>query len=302
MEKRQIGSSDLHSSVIGLGCMSLDPGNPAENKRIIDEAVELGINYFDTADLYDFGKNEEIVGSVLAHRRKDIILATKGGNRWNEDKDSWRWDPSKAYIKEAVKGSLRRLRTDYIDLYQLHGGTIDDHMDETIEAFDDLVKEGTVRFYGISSIRPNVIRYYAEHSKIVSVMMQYSLLDRRPEEMFSLLEDKNISVLARGPVAKGMLSDKVQDMDGSRSFLKWRAEDVKQRMLKVKEELKDYRIHEAALQYVLSSGTVASAVTGASSIEQIRQNASAGMLPHLSDGQKALLSELFPFEPYKDHR
>lgn len=91
-------------------------------------------------------------------------------------------DPSKAYIKEAVKKSLTRLKTDYIDLYQLHGGTIEDNIDETIEAFEELKQEGVIRYYGISSIRPNVIKEYVKKSNIVSIMMQFSLFDRRPEE------------------------------------------------------------------------------------------------------------------------
>ncbi|BBP90484.1 hypothetical protein BsIDN1_41020 [Bacillus safensis] len=90
----------------------------------------------------------------------------------------------------------------------MHGGTIDDPIDETIEAFEELVEEGVIRYYGISSIRPNVIKEYAKKSNIVSVMMQYSLLDRRPEEWFSLLEEQSISVVARGPLAKGLLTEK----------------------------------------------------------------------------------------------
>ncbi len=108
MEKRRLGTSDLLVSTLGLGCMSLG----TEQKHavnMIDEALEYGINYFDTADLYDFGLNEEFVGQALKKRRNDIILATKVGNRWNDAKDSWTWDPSQVYIKDEVKESLRRL-------------------------------------------------------------------------------------------------------------------------------------------------------------------------------------------------
>ncbi len=151
MRKRKLGTSDLDISEVGLGCMSL---GTEKNKAlsILDEAIELGINYLDTADLYDRGRNEEIVGDAIQNRRQDIILATKAGNRWDDGSEGWYWDPSKAYIKEAVKKSLTRLKTDYIDLYQLHGGTIEDNIDETIEAFEELKQEGVVRYYGISSI------------------------------------------------------------------------------------------------------------------------------------------------------
>lgn len=207
MKKRRLGTSELYVSEIGLGCMSL--GRDEKHARsLIDQALELGINFLDTADLYDQGLNEEFVGRALKSRRNDIILATKVGNRFEVGKDGWWWDPSKKYIKEEVKESLRRLGTDYIDLYQLHGGTIDDPIDETIEAFEELKQEGVIRYYGISSIRPNVIKEWLKRSNIVSIMMQYSLLDRRPEEWFSLIQEHNVSVIARGPLAQGLLTER----------------------------------------------------------------------------------------------
>lgn len=141
MKKRQLGNSDLYVTEIGFGCMSLG-ASEAEAMRIIDEAIDLGINFFDTADLYDYGLNEEFVGKALKGKRDQIVLTTKVGNRWTEEKNGWSWDPSKAYIKTEVKESLRRLQTDYIDLYQLHGGTIEDPIDETVEAFEELKKKG----------------------------------------------------------------------------------------------------------------------------------------------------------------
>lgn len=140
MKKRQLGNSDLYVTEIGFGCMSLGTSE-VEAMRIIDEAIDLGINFFDTADLYDYGLNEEFVGKALKGKRDQIVLTTKVGNRWTEEKNGWSWDPSKAYIKAEVKESLRRLQTDYIDLYQLHGGTTEDPIDETIEAFEELKKK-----------------------------------------------------------------------------------------------------------------------------------------------------------------
>lgn len=108
---------------------------------IVDMALDAGINYFDTADLYDFGVNEAIIGETLGKRRQDIILATKVGNRWTEGVDGWHWDASPSYIKEAVHASLQRLGTDYIDVYQLHGGTIEDDWDGIVHTFEDLKKK-----------------------------------------------------------------------------------------------------------------------------------------------------------------
>src|SRR5690606_1820086 len=128
-------------------------------------------------------------------------------NRLNETGDGWSWDPSKQWITEAVHKSLKRLQANYIDVFQLHGGTLDDDIDEVIDTMESLKKEGLIREYGISSIRPNVIERFLNKSNAVSVMMQYSLLDRRPEEWFSLLEKKPTSLLSRGTLAKGLLTN-----------------------------------------------------------------------------------------------
>ncbi|GGC86741.1 D-threo-aldose 1-dehydrogenase [Thalassobacillus devorans] len=278
MNKRQLGKSDLYLSEISLGCMNLGT-EESKAKDIIDRALDAGINYLDTADLYDFGENEKVVGKAIKHRREDIILGTKVGNHFDKEKEDWHWDPSKEHIKNGVKDSLQRLQTDYIDLYQLHGGTIDDNIGETLEAFEDLKQDGLIREYGISSIRPNVIREYVERSSMVSVMMQYNMLDRRPEEeILDLLHNNNISVLARGPLAKGMLSNKgakVAEAKAKDGFLDYSYEE----MLALTEKLEDYgnearTLNALALQYVLHHPAVATAVFGASSLEQVEDNLS----------------------------
>ncbi len=142
MKKRQIGKSDIYVSELGLGAMSFGTDQKQIN-HIIDEAIDLGVNYVDTADLYDFGENEQRLGEAIKGKRNQFIIASKAGNRFTKGKNEWEWDPSKKYIKEAIKGSLSRLQLDYLDLYQLHGGTIEDPIDETIEAFEELKKEGS---------------------------------------------------------------------------------------------------------------------------------------------------------------
>ena len=204
---QRLGASGLTVSEIGLGCMSLErAGDEAE--AIVHRALDRGVTLFDTADLYGRGANEALLARALGARRREVIVATKVGNRWHDARDGWHWDPSPSYIRTAVEASLRRLATDYIDLYQLHGGTIDDPIDDVIATFEALRQAGTIRAWGISSIRPNVIREYAARASLASVMMQYSVLDRRPEERaMPLLRDRGISVIARGPVAKGLLAD-----------------------------------------------------------------------------------------------
>ncbi|HEU5138355.1 MAG TPA: aldo/keto reductase [Bacillales bacterium] len=273
MKKNQLGKSELYVSEIGFGSMSLGK-NEDQDIRMIHEAIDRGVTFIDTADLYGFGQIEKTVGKALKGRRENVILATKAGNHWETGKEGWYWDPSKQYIKEAAKNSLKRLGTDYIDLFQLHGGTIDDPIDETIEAFEELKQEGWIREYGISSIRPNVIREYAKRSNIASVMMQYSLLDRRPEEaMLSHLEESDVSVIARGPVAKGMLSEKASEKTPDKGFLDYSQEEVLDVAEKVQKMANENRsAAQIALRYSLSHPAVATAIPGASRIEQLIEN------------------------------
>lgn len=301
MKKNRLGTSELLVSELGLGCMSLGT-NKEHAQKIIEASLDEGINYFDTADLYDFGVNEEIVGQALKKVRDKVIIATKVGNRWNDRKDGWSWDPSKTYIKEAVKSSLKRLNTDYIDLYQLHGGTIEDNIDETIEAFEELRDEGIIRYYGISSIRPNVIREYVEKSNIVSVMMQYSILDRRPEEeSLPLLHDNNISVVTRGSVAKGMLSEKGLEKISKSGYLDYSFEELQELIPSLEGKI-GRSLTEVSLHYNLAHPAVASVIVGASSVEQVKENARAVQTAPLSQEEISLIQEISKASTYRDHR
>nr|WP_269151684.1 aldo/keto reductase [Sutcliffiella horikoshii] len=303
--KNQLGKSELYVSQLGLGCMSLG----TEEKKateIVKKALDLGINYLDTADLYDFGKNEEIVGKALKGQRDKVILATKVGNSWTSGKEGWEWDPSKEHILSAVKDSLHRLQTDYIDLYQLHGGTIDDPTDETIEAFEELKKGGYIREYGISSIRPNVIKRFVERSSIVSIMMQYSMLDTRPEEWLDYLHDNNISVIARGPLAKGLLSErgleKLQEKFNGKSYLDYSNEDLSELLPKLTQLSGEKPLQSSAFHYCLSHPAVAAVIPGASSVGQLEANVSAIYEQELSVDEYKVYKELLKQSIYESHR
>ncbi|GGF41263.1 aldo/keto reductase [Echinicola rosea] len=265
MHYNQLGKSTIKVSEVSFGCMSLK-GSKKENTQLIHQAIEHGINYFDTADLYDAGENEKVVGEALKGMRHDIVLATKVGNELRADGSGWDWNPRKSYILKAVEESLKRLQTDFIDFYQLHGGTIEDPIDETIEAFELLKEQGKIREYGISSIRPNVIRQYVEKSNIAGVMMQYSLLDRRPEEsVLDLLENHQISVLVRGGYAKGLLLDKP-----AKEYLNWSAKEVDVIKNKISALCPDMKTQQqVALKYPLAHKAVASIVSGVRTSEQL---------------------------------
>lgn len=298
MKFHQLGKSDLHISAIGFGCMSLGD-NQTFNEQILHRAIGLGINFFDTADLYQKGWNETSIGQALRSKRNEVIIATKAGNQWRPDGSGWDWNPDKDYILNCAEESLKRLQTDHIDLYQLHGGTIDDPIDETIEAFEQLKQQGKIRYYGISSIRPNVIMEYIQRSNIVSVMMQYSLLDRRPEETcLSLLQQNNIGVLARGPVAQGLLVNKP-----AKPYLNYSADQVQQAADAVQAVSNTQRnAAQTAIQFVLDHPAITAAIPGIRTLEQLEEAVQALEAPVLSEGDMRVLRPSIPINTYEQHR
>jgi 1-deoxyxylulose-5-phosphate synthase len=295
MKQNRLGTSELFVSEIGFGCMSL-PLNQTESTKLLHRALELGINFFDTADLYQAGQNEIMVGNAFKGMRDKIILASKVGNRLNDDGKTWHWDASPEWIKEEIHHSLKRLQTDYLDLYQLHGGTLEDTIDDVIATFEELKQQGLIHYYGISSIRPNVIREWVKRSKMVSVMMQYSLLDRRPEEeALDLLHKNNISVIVRGPVAKGLLSSKP-----AAAFQDYSEEEVKAIQHGLGLLVTPTRTKaQIALRYALSHPAVATTIPGASKETQLEENARAA---HLTPEELEGLKQLTKANKYEAHR
>lgn len=298
MEYRNLGNSNIKVSAIGFGCMSLGT-DENKAKDLLLKAYDKGITVFDTADLYDKGLNELIVGKALRPIRRNIVLCTKVGNVWNADHNGWQWNPTKAHIIKAVEESLKRLQTDYIDLYQLHGGTINDDIADTINAFELLKQQGKIREYGISSIRPNVIRTYLQQSNIISVMMQYSLLDRRPEETcLPLLLQHHKGLLVRGAIAQGLLAGKP-----AAPYLGHTTEKIKS-ILEQLGHIEDQNktITQLALQYVLQNPVTGSVITGIRTLEQLEEIIGISTLSPLPAGLYQQLQQVTTANVYADHR
>jgi aryl-alcohol dehydrogenase-like predicted oxidoreductase len=274
-------------------------GNHEENARLVHAAQDLGIDYFDTADLYQHGENEATLGRALSGRWRGAVVATKVGNQWRPDGSGWDWNPRKAYIKEAVGGSLKRLRTDCIDLYQLHGGTIEDPIDEAIEAFEELKEAGSIRHYGISSIRPNVIVPWVERSRMTSVMMQYSLLDRRPEEeCLDLLREAGVGVVVRGGLAKGLLASRpaAEYLDHEEAAVR----KVQELLAETTEE--GATPGQTALRFCLAHPGVTTVACGIRTRVQLEENAAAGERPPLDAEAVQRLRREVPASVYTSHR
>jgi aryl-alcohol dehydrogenase-like predicted oxidoreductase len=298
MMRRRLGRSGLEVGTVAFGCMSLGADHAA-NQRLIHAALDLGIDLFDTADLYQHGENEETLGRALQGRRHSAVIATKVGNQWRADGSGWDWNPRKSYIKESVHGSLRRLRTDCIDLYQLHGGTADDPVDEAIEAFEELQEAGLIRHFGISSIRPNVIHEWVRRSGMTSVMMQYSVLDRRPEEeCLDLLRRHDVGVVVRGGLAKGLLASKpaAAYLDHADAVVR----TVQKRLAEVTES--GTTSGQTAIRFCLADPAVTTVACGVRTRAQLEENAAAGSLPALSPDSLRALRDAVPASVYTAHR
>ncbi|MHC0552366.1 aldo/keto reductase [Salinicoccus sp. CNSTN-B1] len=302
---RQLNLKDgLNISEFSLGCMNLPLDDKNEMEKIIQFALESGITHFDTADLYQFGKNEQELGKVLNAFRStyDFTIATKGGNEFDQKtQEKVGWNPTPKHIKSAIKDSMHRLGVDHIDLYQLHGGTIEDNKDETISAFDDLKQEGVITSYGISSIRLNVIDYYLRHSDMSTIMMQFNPLDNRPLEVATTLKE-DVTILARGPVMKGALSSSWRSVIEEKfpdGFLDYSYEDLKESLERLSEVDEDL----TALSYAFLKYNEAAIVNGVSSLKQLESNIeSYNKMPDLSQEEYKAVLDAVKIIKYEEHR
>ena len=294
MKRRKIGRSDLDVSVIGLGCNNFgfvaDMGVEA-SRKVIDKAIDSGINFFDTSDSY--GTSEDILGEVLGERRKKIVLATKFGSKRNALGE--KSGASRGYILAEAEESLRRLRTDYIDLYQIHYPDPNTPIEETLRALDDLVKNGKVRYIGCSNFSAGQLQEAestaAEHSlkTFISSQDEYSLIVRDLErEQLPVIEKYGLSELPYFPLATGLLTGKYKKghaaPKGTRLGEKQALADKyhseanleKVELLRKFAEDRGHTLLKLAFSWLLSHQAVASVIAGATKPEQIEANAKAG--------------------------
>ncbi|WP_447598343.1 aldo/keto reductase [Nitrospira sp. Nam80] len=286
METRRIGS--LTVSVVGLGCNNF--GGRLDERRteaVVKAALDAGITFFDTADIYGETKSEEFLGRALGRRRSDIVLATKFGMQV----DAQRTGAKPDYVRQAAEDSLRRLGTDCIDLYQLHQPDPKTPIEETLGALDELVRAGKVREIGCSNfstdelqaaekaVRPGAARF-------ISVQNEYNLLHREPER--GVLEEcrrAGLAFIPYFPLASGLLTGKYrhgrQPPQGSRLESRFGTEPFTEENLLLVDSLLKFAtsrgrtLLELAMSWLASRPTVASVIAGATSPDQVKANAAA---------------------------
>ncbi len=218
MQQRKLGNQGLTVSELGLGCMGMSEfygtGDESESIATIHRALELGVNFLDTADMYGRGANEELVGKAIAHHREQVILATKFGIQRGEDNSFRGISGSPEYVRSACDASLKRLNIDYIDLYYQHRVDPTVPIEETVGAMAELVKQGKVRYIGLSEASTATIRRAASVHPISALQSEYSLWSRDIEdEIIPTIQELGIGLVAYSPLGRGFLSGKVTNID-----------------------------------------------------------------------------------------
>ncbi|HJW34169.1 MAG TPA: aldo/keto reductase [Holophagaceae bacterium] len=218
MKTRTLGHSDLTVSALGLGCMGMSEfykgATEAESVATIHRALDCGLNFLDTADMYGPFKNEELVGRVIKGRRDQVVLATKFGNVRGEDGSFRGVSGRPDYVRACCDASLRRLGVDHIDLYYQHRVDRTVPIEETVGAMADLVKAGKVRFLGLSEAAPTTIRRAHAVHPITALQTEYSLWSRDPEdEILPTVRDLGISFVAYSPLGRGFLTARFRTLE-----------------------------------------------------------------------------------------
>ncbi|QDT95392.1 aldo/keto reductase [Gimesia aquarii] len=217
MHKRKLGNSNLEVSALGLGCMGLSfgYGEPVEEQAgiaLIRTAVDLGINFFDTAEVYGAYTNEELVGKALAPVRDQVVIATKFGFAIDEQGQQTGLDSRPAHIKEVVEASLKRLQTDYIDLFYQHRVDPNVPIEDVAGTVKELIQAGKVKHFGLSEAGVEVIRRAHTVQPVAALQSEYSLWWREPEDViFLTLEELGIGFVPFSPLGKGFLAGKIDE-------------------------------------------------------------------------------------------
>ena len=309
MQKRKLGNLGLEVSALGLGCMGMSDfysgRDDNESIKTIHRALDLGVTLLDTADMYGVGKNEELVGRAIKGRRDQVIIATKFGNVRAEDGTFLGVNGRPEYVKQACEASLRRLGVDYIDLYYQHRVDPNTPIEETIGAMADLVREGKVRYIGMSEAAPETIRRAHAVHPITALQTEYSLWSRDVEdEILPTCRELGIGFVAYSPLGRGFLTGKIQKFedleedDYRRHSPRFQGEnfqknlDLVQQIRKIASE-KGCQPSQLALAWLLAQGQDIVPIPGTKKIPYLEENLKALDIS-LTDDDLARINQVAP--------
>jgi aryl-alcohol dehydrogenase-like predicted oxidoreductase len=303
MKKRKLGKQGLEVSQIGLGCMGMSyayqPADEVESLKVLDRAVELGITFFDTAEAYGPFKNEELLAKALKSRRDKLVLATKVA--WKNGVSSPdTLDGSPASIQKAVEGCLLRLQTSVIDLLYLHRADPKVSIEESVGGMAQLVKQGKVRYIGLSEVGPNSIRKAHAVHPLTCLQSEYSLWETNLEEkILPVLRELGIGLVPFSPVGRGFLSGAIKSYedlgpnDMRRNLPRFQGENFKENIKLVEEvtklaKTKGATASQAALAWLIDQGEDIVPIPGTTKVKHLEENVAACDIPFTPEDFKAI--------------
>jgi aryl-alcohol dehydrogenase-like predicted oxidoreductase len=309
MKTRRLGSQGLEVSALGLGCMGMSEfyGTTDEGEAIatIHRAIELGVTFLDTADVYGPFTNEQLVGKAIAGRRDELVVATKFGNVRGEQGDFLGIDGSAEYVRSACEGSLTRLGVETIDLYYQHRVDVETPIEETVGAMAELVREGKVRFLGLSEAAPDTIRRAHAVHPISALQTEYSLWSREPEaEILPTVRELGIGFVAYAPLGRGFLTGRIRSVneldekDFRRRGPRFQEENLQHNLELVEQveaiaQEKGVKASQIALAWVLARGDDIVPIPGTKRRSYLEQNAAAAEI-ELTPDELERLEQVFP--------
>lgn len=311
IEKRELGNTGIEVTKIGVGLWAIGGSEWGEVKdqeslNMIDSALEMGINFFDTADVYGDGHSEELLGKAMQGRRDQFIVATKIGWRgFDGDKGASQYDTVNKLV-EGVESNLKRLQTDYVDLIQCHIDFREPNMEVFVAGFQKLKEQGKVRAYGLSTSDYDYLQAFNANGEMDTLQIDYSILNRTPEkEIFPYAMENDLGVLVRGPLAMGILTGKfskdIQFEEGDFRKRWTDNEDEYEIFMNDLEKVDELRalangrsLAQLAIQFVLQHPAVTAAIPGAKRISQLSENMKAALLPPLTADELGLIDSVTP--------